>query len=273
MNGFFALLLLASVVGAAGARAIPALALMPATGDAPRDQRTKLDAALRKASIADASYTLISAKEIAAQIGDLAEQGTICTSTDVPCLQRLGILLGADYLLVPQAAGERELEASIMLLGVEDDIGVVRTVTGSVNLANATAKTLLLEALHGKEEPEVDPNVADRDPLAPDPVKAPIDKTGDPLDETKLNDLQFAGAAVASVGGGLGVLALLGALTCEAVFWTGSGPAATRKDVVAPLGSVLWVGTIVGVAAAGAGAGVFLAGAPPAEDGGLAAVK
>jgi hypothetical protein len=272
MNGFPALLLLASVVGAAGAKAIPVLALLPTTGDAPRDQRTKLDAAIRKAAVADASYTLLSAKETAEQIAFMAEQATICTSTDVPCLQRLGILCGANYLLVPQAAGERELEASIMLLGVEDDIGVVRTVTGTVNLANATAKTLLLEALHGKEEPDVDPNLADRDPLAPDVVKPP-ETQGDPLDETKLNDLQFAGAAVASVGGGLGALALLGALSCEAIFWTGSGPADTRKNVVAPLGSVLWIGTIVGAAAAGTGAGVFLAGAPPVEDGGLAAVK
>jgi hypothetical protein len=42
--------------------------------------------------------------------------------------------------------------------------------------------------------------------------------------------------------------------------------------VIAPLGSVLWITTIVGAATAGAGGAVFLAGAPPDEDKGLSAV-
>lgn len=268
-----ALLVLLVLAGASAARALPVLALLPATGDGAREQRTKLDAAIRKAAVADGGYALQSARETTDQIAFMAEQGIICTSSDVPCLQRLGILCGAQFLLVPEASGERELDVSMMLLGVEDGVGVVRTVTGSVNLANATAKKLTLQALHGGDDgdPVNDP-VPVRDPLAPDPASV-ADNKGDPLDETKLNQMQFAGAAVASVGGGLGALALLGALSCEAIFWTGTGSADSRKNLVAPLGSVLWIGTVVGAAAAATGAGIFLAGAPAADDGGVASLE
>ena len=41
---------------------------------------------------------------------------------------------------------------------------------------------------------------------------------------------------------------------------------------LAPMGAVLWIATVVGVATAGAGGAVYLAGAPPTEDKGLTAV-
>jgi hypothetical protein len=46
------------------------------------------------------------------------------------------------------------------------------------------------------------------------------------------------------------------------VFWTGSGPAETRRDVVAPAGAALWVLGIVGAVAAGVGGGLYWYGRP-----------
>lgn len=248
-----------------------AIALLPTTGDAPRDQRTKLDAALRKAVVADGGYVVQAARDTAEQIGFMAEQGTICTSTDIPCLQKLGILADVQLLLVPEASGERELEVTITLLNAED-ANILRTVNGEVNLATASAQKLVERALHGGDDPE--DVVVDRPPPK-DPLASDIDrpKTDEPVDETKLNDVQFAGVAVASVGGGLGALALLGALSCEAIFWTGTGTAETRKDVIAPLGSVLWIATTIAAVTAGIGGAVYFAGAPPDEaDNSLSAV-
>jgi hypothetical protein len=84
----------------------------------------------------------------------------------------------------------------------------------------------------------------------------------DDTDDADDADDADAGASVAAVGGGIGVLGLLGALGCEAVFWTGTGSKEVRKDIVAPLGAVLWIGTIVGAVAAGAGGALYLAGSP-----------
>lgn len=254
---------------ASAATAAPTLALLPTTGETPRDQRTKLDAALRKALVADGSYVVQSAKDTNEQIAFMAEQGSICVSSDLPCLQKLGILCDVQYLLVPEARGDRELDVTITLLNAED-ANIVRTVSGTVNLATDSAKKTLLRALHGGDDPDAPPPPTKTDPLANTTPPKPED--GQPIDETKLNDVQFGGAAVAAVGGGLGALALLGALSCEAIFWTGTGTAATRKDVIAPMGSVLWISTIVGVATAGVGGGIFLAGAPATEDKGIDAV-
>jgi len=56
------------------------------------------------------------------------------------------------------------------------------------------------------------------------------------------------------------VIGLLGALGCEALYWTGTGSKEVREEIVAPLGAALWIGTIVGVVAAGAGGALYLAG-------------
>ncbi len=254
-----ALVVLLTLASADVARALPLLALLPTTGEGSREQRTKLDAAVRKAVVADGGYVVQSAPETREQIAFMAEQGIICTATDIPCLQRLGILCGAQFLLVPEARGEHELDVSMTLLGVEDGVGIVRTVSGRVNLGNATTKALTRQTLHGVDD--VVPVEAPVPVAAPPPVPRQ-EKTAASVDETKLTDVQFAGAAVASVGAGLGAIALLGALSCEALFWTGTGSANARSKVVAPLGSALWIGTVVGLAAAGTGAGLFAAGAP-----------
>lgn len=257
---------------AGGAAAAPSIALLPAAGSAPKEQRTKLDAALRKALINDGGYVVQAGKDTGEQIAFMAEQGTICVSSDIPCLQKLGILCDVQLLLIPEASGERELEVTITLLNAED-ANVVRTVKGTVNLATDAAKKLTDRALHGSinggDDPDEPPPVK-RDPLAKDPITGPVD--GQPVDETQLNDMQFAGVATAGVGGGLGALALLGALGCEAIFWTGTGTADTRKNVIAPMGAVLWIATVVGAATAGAGGAVYLAGSPDTEDKGLSAV-
>lgn len=248
---------------AGSAAAAPTIALLPTVGDTQKEQRLKLDAALRKALVNDGGYVVQAAKDTAEQIAFMAEQGTICVSSDIPCLQKLGILCDVQLILIPEARGDRELDVTITLLNAED-ANVVRTVTGSVNLATDSAKKLTDRALHGGDDP--DPVVV-RDPVVKDPV---VD--GQPVDETKFNDMQFAGVATAAVGGGLGGLALLGALGCEAIFWTGTGTADTRKTVIAPMGAVLWIATVVGAATAGAGGAVYLAGAPATEDKGLSAV-
>lgn len=251
---------------AGSAAAAPTIALLPAAGSAPKEQRTKLDAALRKALINDGGYVVQAAKDTGEQIAFMAEQGTICIDSDIPCLQKLGILCDVQLLLIPEAGGERELEVTLTLLNAED-ANIVRTVKGNINLATDAAKKLTDRALHGGDDPSEPPPVQ-RDPLEKDPGPGPAE----PVDETKLNDTQFAGVATAAVGGGLGGLALLGALGCEAIFWTGTGTADTRRDVIAPMGAVLWIATVVGVATAGAGGAVYLAGAPATEDKGLTAV-
>ena len=268
------LLLCCFVVGALAsvpAVAAPAIALLPTSVSAPKEQRTRLDAALRRAVVTDGGFVVQSAKDTGEQIAFMAEQGTICTSTDIPCLQKLGILCDVQMLLVAEATGDRELDVTLTLLNAEDAL-VVRTVKGSVNLATDAAKKLADKALHGGDDVDVDVAPPPRDPstLAQDPTTKPPD--GQPVDETQLNDLQFGGVATAAVGGGLGALSLLGALGCEAIFWTGTGTADTRRNVIAPTGAVLWVATIVGAATAGVGGAVYLAGAPPTEDKGLSAV-
>jgi hypothetical protein len=190
------------------------------------------------------------------QIAFLAEQGTICLPADLPCLQKLAILCDVQVLLIAESTGERELDVTLTVLNAED-AAVLRAVKGVVNLATDSAKKLTARALHGEEEGAPPPPPPPRDPIKVKP--------GDPVDETQLNDLQLAGAATAAVGGGLGALSLLGALSCEAIFWTGIGSKDTRKDIVAPLGGVLWIASIVGGLVAGAGGGLYLAGAPPEE--------
>ena len=272
VSGGPVLLLLVVALAANVARALPVLALLPATGDGPREQRLKLDTAIRKAAGADGGYTLLTAAEIEDQITYMAEQGTICTSTDISCLRHLGILCGAGFLLVPDAQGTGELQVSLVLLGVEDSVGVVRKVEGAINLATGSVKALTQRALRGGDDPNAAAGeLGGRDPR---PDDLALKKSNlNAFDETRLNDLQFTGAAVASVGSILGALSLLGALGCEAIFWTGTGSADARKDVVAPLGAVLWVATMVGGAAAATGGGILLAGAPAPGAGELAAVK
>lgn len=249
------------------ALAAPAIAILPTAGDSPKDQRQKLDAALRKAVVADGSYVVQDAKETQEQIAFMAEQGTICVAGETACLQRLGILCDVQYLLIPESTGNRELTVSLTLLNAEDAL-VVRTVDGAVNLATNSSAKLVDTALHGGDEPEAPPPPPPKkvDPLEGGPTPGPTDPN-QPVDETELNSMQFAGAATAGVAGGLGALALLSALGGEGIYWSGGG-GVFNKDARIQIGQVtrvLWGVTAVGLATAGVGVGVFIAGAPAEE--------
>lgn len=238
-------------------------AVLPTSGSADTDSRARLDVALRKALNKESSLVkLQSAKDTGGHLSSMAELGVICDNADVPCLQKLGIVAGVSRLLVVEASGKRTLDVSITFINV-DEGKVIRQTTGSVVSGEAEDSAELIgRVLNG--EPAI-PGILDTEPAATSALDAPTAATvvvDGPVDETALNTTQFAGAVTAGIGGGVGVIGLLGALTSEAVFWTGTGPAATRRDVVAPLGSVMWIVSAVGVVAAAVGGIVFVAGAP-----------
>lgn len=261
----------AAVIAALCLLAVPAAAaaektaILPTSGSADTDSRARLDVALRKALNKESSLVkLQSAKDTGGHLSSMAELGVICDNADVPCLQKLGIVAGVSRLLVVEASGKRTLDVSITFINV-DEGKVIRQTTGSVVPGEAEDSAELIgRVLNG--EPAI-PGILDTttEPAATSALDAPAAATvvvDGPVDETALNTTQFAGAVTAGIGGGVGVIGLLGALTSEAVFWTGTGPAATRRDVVAPLGSVMWIVTAVGVVAAAVGGIVFVAGAP-----------
>jgi len=262
---------LAAVIAALCLFAVPAAAaaektaILPTSGSADTDSRARLDVALRKALNKESSLVkLQSAKDTGGHLSSMAELGVICDNTDVACLQKLGIVAGVSRLLVVEASGKRTLDVSITFINV-DEGKVIRQTTGSIVPGEAEDSAELIgRVLNG--EPAI-PGILDTttEPAPTSaldtPTAAPVVIDG-PVDETALNTTQFAGAVTAGIGGGIGVIGLLGALTSEAVFWTGTGPAATRRDVVAPLGSVMWIVTAVGVVAAAVGGIVFVAGAP-----------
>jgi hypothetical protein len=239
------------------------VAFLPASGSADVDSRGRLDVQLRKAMAkAWPDLTVQPAKETGSAMSTLIDlNGEICENEDIPCLSKLGILADVNTLVVVEASGKKSLAIDITLIDVEAGT-VKRQVEGDVVLGDAGSAEALVRNVFGAAEV---PRIIETTPTTPTTSTTPtpeLPRGEGPIDETKLTDLQFAGASVAAVGGGVGVLGLLGALGCEAVFWTGTGSKDVRKDIVAPLGSVLWIGTIVGAVAAGAGGALYLAGSP-----------
>lgn len=240
------------------------VALLPTSGSANIDSRSRLDVALRKAlGRTFPGLVVQSAKETGVAMSTLIDlNGEVCENEDAACLSKLGILADVTTIVIVEASGKKTLEVDITVIDVEGAV-VKRTAEGEVRLTEAgDADTLVRRAFGAVSEV---PRIIDTAPTTKTTTTepAPTLPTGEgPIDESELTDLQFAGATVGGIGGGVAVLGLLGALTCEAIFWTGTGPAATRKDVIAPLGSVLWIGAIVGAVAAGVGGGLYLAGSP-----------
>ncbi len=258
----FGLFVLVLLVGAVGARA-ETVGLLPTSGAASIDDRAQLDVAIRKALAKLPELKVQATKETGAAMSTLIDlNGEICENEDVGCLSKLGILADVETLIITEATGKRTLQVKLVIIDVENGT-LRRTIEGEVRQGdNGDADALVDRAFKGQDSVV---RIVDATPTKPkvDPTPPTFIAGGDgPIDETKLTDMQFAGATIAGVGGGLAGLGVLGGLTCEAIFWTGTGPAATRKNVVAPLGSALWVGAIVGAVAAGVGGAVFLAGAP-----------
>lgn len=264
-NAFAVAVILLCTVAARAAT--PVVLLMPTSGDASPDNRGQLDVTLRKAYGEQRAIKLQSREETAEHISTMADFGAICAYDDIVCLQKLGILGSAAQVVVPVAAGKRNLEVSVTIIGVEGG-AIKNRVSGTVNPKDlAQVRALVERSL--SEAGSLD--IVDATPPPPDRTDGVEDPTGPtrivdhgdgPIDETQMTGLQLAGATVGGIGAGLGLVGLLGALTCEAIFWTGTGPAATRKDVVAPLGSAFWIGTVVGVIAGGAGGAMYLVGSP-----------
>ena len=265
-------------------------AVLPTSGSADADSRARLDVALRKALNKEtALFKLQAAKDTGGHLSSMAELGVICDNTDIPCLQKLGIVAGVSRLLVVEASGKRALDVSITYINV-DEGKVIRQTTGSVVLVEAKdSAEIITRVLNG--EPAI-PGILDTtteatSPTSPSPATttptasrarvseaiptsldtttAPVVAVDGPVDETALNPTQFAGAVTAGTGGGVAVIGLLGALTSEAIFWTGTGPAVTRRDVIAPLGAVMWIASAVGVVAAAVGVVVVVVGSPAAR--------
>ncbi len=241
-------------------------AVLPTSGSADTDTRARLDVAIRKALAKEkVLVTLQSAKDTGTHVSSMAELGVVCDNDDIPCLQKLGIVAGVSRLLVVEASGKRTLEVKVTSINV-DEGSVLRTTSATISLSEAgDINDLVQRVLKG--EPTV-PGILDTtdDPAATKPASALDEPTPVVVsagsDETEPGGLRFAGAVTAGIGGGIGVIGLLGALSCEALYWTGTGPAATRRDVIAPLGAVMWVVSGVGVVAAGIGGALFFAGAP-----------
>jgi hypothetical protein len=252
---------------AAGAgRAAPVLAVLPAEGSAPPDVRSGLDRAVREAAGAVPEFVLQSVPETADHLATMEDFGAACTFDDVPCFVKLGILATAEFVLVSRARGSRTLEVELVLVDVERGT-VVRTVEGAVAASEPSAVSPLVQRALGQspgaggdddDDPPRRPGLKiDRDPaLSPD-VKDPA----------AAGEAVPLGLIVAGVGGGVFAVGLLGALTSEAVFWTGTGPAEIRKNVVAPMGGVFWVVSALGLLTAGVGGVLALTQGPPGDDG------
>lgn len=252
-------------LGGSAARA-ETVALLPASGSADVDSRSRLDVQLRKAMAKVwPDLTLQSAQETGAAMSTLIDlNGEICENEDVACLSKLGILADVDTIVVVEARGRKTLDVDVTIIDVEAGT-VKRQLEGDVVAGDAGSAEAFVRSAFGNAEV---PRIIETTPTTPTRPTTPtpeLPRGEGPIDETKLTDLQFAGASVAAVGGGVGVLGLLGALACEAVFWTGTGSKEVRKDIVAPLGSVLWIATIVGAVGAGAGGALYLAGSPDEE--------
>jgi hypothetical protein len=247
--------------------AATSLALFPTGGGAAADQRTALDAALRKALEADDTVTLQSASETRDNVKFMAEGGALCTPSDLDCLQKFGLVATVDQLLVAEARGRRVLEVSLSLVDVADG-KIVRTVAGTLTARDSDAVNALVQrALHGEpdDDDDKDPAPAGAAQASPTPPAGAANGGPAAVDAGALRGLQRAGVWTAGIGGGVAGLGLLGALGGEAVFWTGTGAADVRGGLVKPLAQTMWFVAIAGVVAAGAGGGLYLAGsgAPP----------
>ena len=248
---------------AAGVAHAEAVGVLPASGSADVDSRSRLDVQLRKAiTRVFPDLTVQPAKETGAAMSTLIDLNSeICENEDVACLSKLGILADVSTLVVVEASGKKTLAVDVTVIDVEAGT-VKRQVEGDVVLGDAGSTDVLVRNIFGAAEV---PRILDTGPTGTTTPTAPapeLPRSGGPIDETKLTDLQFAGASVGAVGGGVAVLGLLGALGCEAIYWTGTGSKEVRADIVAPLGGALWIGTIVGAVAAGAGGALYLAGTP-----------
>jgi hypothetical protein len=246
------------------------IALLPTSGRADVESRARLDADLRRAfTAARETLTLQPARDTAEAFSTfIALNGERCADDDGPCWSKLGIIADVDTVVVLEASRQKgSLAVTCVVVDVAAGM-VTQTIARDVVLGDTTSvEALVSRVLTPPSVPRLldaaalprttEPSTSTRPPTVP--------RGPGPVDETTLTSLQLAGVIVGGSGGALAVLGALGALSCEAIFWTGTGTKELRGDVVAPLGAALWVGALVGVVAGGAGLGLWVAGSPVDE--------
>ena len=237
------------------------IALLPAQGVAEERQRKVIDKAIRSALIAEDSLAVQPAATTRGHIKSTAELGLSCGPSDVMCLQKLGIVAEVEQVLVPEldeAGADGRLPVRLLLV----DVGsgeLIRAVEGSWAPRDEQAlRALVGRVLYG--DPEV------QTPALPPTPEAMTSSSSDLAPPRAPSTLATQGFAAAAVGGGIAVIGFAGAVTCEALFWSGTGSANTRRDVVAPLGAVFWVTSATGLLASGVGGLLWYVGGVPAED-------
>ena len=259
--------LLALLLSRAAAAATAPVAILPSVGGAKEDARRELDGALRGALNDEDTVDLLSPPETRDHVMSLAEMGLVCLPEDVACLVKLGIVANVSLVLVPVAekgAGDK-LEVEIAAIDVTTSQRA-RAVKAKVAPTDERAVAALIHRALGL--PEREPPPPRPPPHPPEPDKPPPDKP--PPDKPPPDDPP-AGAAkappvgviVTGVAGALAGLALAGALTCDLIYadTLKVADAATRKNLVQPLGATLWATTAL--AAAGLGAGIYLIATTP----------
>jgi hypothetical protein len=243
----FAVLLL----GAGRTHAATPLAVFPTSGPAGAEPRAALDAALRKAVGNDSRFALLSAQQTLDNIAFLSDGGPPCAADDVECLQKFGLVAGVDVVLVAHARGRKMLEVTLRLVDASHG-RVLTTVEGTLLPRDVGAVRALVDRALDHAQGGVDPSSPST--TTPTEGEPAIGDVGGDGTAEKANP-HVAGFWLLGVGGGLGALGLFGALGGEALFWTGTGSAAWRRDVVLPATQVLWGVALVGAVAAGAGGG------------------
>ncbi len=260
------------LAGATPSSAATSLAVFPSGGSAGAEARLTLDAAVRKAVGNDDAFDLLSAAETAENVEFMAESGAPCTPADVGCLQKFGLVATVDLVLVAEARGRKTLDVSFRLI----DVGsgeVVRTIDGAVQPRDLAAVAKLVgRALHGDDlgddsgddsgtESGDDSGTGSGGVSRRERAGRPSTTEGSSSTADGDHDAAAEGGPgrrtvglwAAAVGGGVGGLALLGALGGEAVFWTGTGSKDARADLVRPFAQTMWVVMLAGAAAAGVG--------------------
>jgi hypothetical protein len=267
-----ALLVLCVVATATGPVRAETIAVLPTSGRADAESRARLDAELRRAfTAARETLTLQPARDTAEAFSTfIALNGERCADDDGPCWSKLGILADVDTVVVLEASRQKgALAVTCVVVDVAAG-AVTQTIARDVVLGDTTSvEALVSRVLTPPSVPRLlDAATSPRTTAPSTSTSTPpptVPRGPGPVDETTLTSLQLAGVIVGGSGGALAVLGALGALSCEALFWTGTGTKELRGDVVAPLGAALWVGALIGVVAGGAGLGLWLAGSPVDE--------
>lgn len=246
------ILLLALAQASPGATAV---ALLTAVGDAAEEQKREVDAGLREALEGEGDFSLLSAAETREQLSSLADMGLICLPEDTPCFVKLGMAAGVDLVLVPVAseADGKGLTVQVHVVDVAAG-GQARLVSAVVRDAGKQAWARLASQALG---------LMPADPPPPAEGEGEGEGEGEPPPAPAAAGPSL-GVIVTGVGGALTGIGLAGALVCDLIYGDvlHVASAQTRREVIQPLGAVMWISSAVGVGVLGSGIALMLT-APP----------